>query len=80
MLIYIKSIVVVSMNNNKFLAISTDINKDLFNILPLYKNTRLKLKKKIKHKHYKNLSTTITQGLLIRPTRKKNKKQILSNL
>ena len=62
-MIYIKNIVVVSLNNNKFLAISTYINKDLFNILPLtkiyiyiyiYINTRLKLKKK-------NLSTSITK-------------------
>ena len=36
-MIYIKSIVVVSPNNNKFLAISTYIKKDLFNILPLTK-------------------------------------------
>ena len=64
-MIYIKSIVVVSLNNNKFLAISTCINKDLFNILQLtkiyikikikIKNTRLKFKKK------KKLSTTITK-------------------
>ena len=53
-MIYIKSIVVVSPNNNKFLAISTYIKKDLFNILPLtkiyiyiYINTILKLKKKL---------------------------------
>ena len=59
-MIYIKSIVVVSPNNNKFLAISTYIKKDLFNILPLtniyiyiYINTILKLKKK--------LSTSITK-------------------
>ena len=31
-MIYIKSIVIVSSNNNKFLAISSCINKDLFNI------------------------------------------------
>ena len=63
-MIYIKSIVVVSSNNNKFLAISTCINKDLFIILPItkiyiyiyiYINTGLKLKKK------KKLSTTITK-------------------
>ena len=61
-MIYIKSIVVISPNNNKFLVISTYIKKDLFNILPLtkiyiyiyiYKNTILKLKKK--------LSTSITK-------------------
>ena len=34
-LIYIKSIVVVSPNNNKFLVISTCINKDLLIILPI---------------------------------------------
>ena len=51
-MIYIKNIVVVSLNNNKFLVISTYINKDLFIILPItniyiyiYINTRLKLKK-----------------------------------
>ena len=43
-MIYIKSIVVVSLNDNKFLAISTCIN----------------LKKKIKHKYNKTLSTAIT--------------------
>ena len=64
-MIYIKSIFVVLLNNNKFLPISTCIN----------------FKKKIKHKHNKNLSTaiTLTQNLLIRPTKKKkNTKQILS--
>ena len=34
-MIYIKSIVVVSLNNNKFLAILICINKDLFIILPI---------------------------------------------
>ena len=48
-MIYIKNIFVVSLINNKFLAISTCINKDLFIILPItkiyiYKNTRLKKK------------------------------------
>ena len=85
-MIYIKSIVVVSTNNNKILTISSCINRDLFNILPLtniyiYINTTLKKKKK-KHKHNKNLKTTITQGLLIYKThpqkKKKNTKQILS--
>ena len=60
-MIYIKSIVIISPNNSKFLAISIYVYKDLFNILPLsnsYKNTILKLKKKkIKHSH--NKSTTI---------------------
>ena len=52
-MIYIKSIVVISTNNNKILAILTCINKDLFNILPptkiyiyIYINTRLKFKNK----------------------------------
>ena len=68
-MIYIKSIVVISSNNNKFLAISTCINKDLFIILPItkyiyiYINTRLKFKKKkIKHSHNKSTS-------LVQPTR-----------
>ena len=48
-MIYIKNIFVVSLINNKFLTISTCINKDLFIILPItkiyiYKNTRLKKK------------------------------------
>ena len=76
-MIYIKSIVVISPNNNKFLVISTYIKKDLFNILPLTKiyiyiyKHNIKIKKKIKYKHNKNLSTTIIQNLLIRPTQKK---------
>ena len=88
-MIYIKNIVVVSLNNNKFLVISTYINKDLLILLPItniyiyiYINTRLKFKKK------KKISTAITkvqaqsnqqdakmatQVLLIRPTYKKHK-------
>ena len=50
-MIYIKSIVVVSPNNNKFLAISTYIKKDLFNILPLTKIYIQKHKIKIKKKN-----------------------------
>ena len=71
-MIYIKSIVVVSLNNNKFLAISTCIN----------------LKKKIKHKYNKTLSTAITltqeKKKLVQAFKKKKKqtnkqtKQILS--
>ena len=54
-MIYIKSIVVVLLNNNKLLVISTCINKDLFIILPITNiyvcvNARLKLKKKKKKK------------------------------
>ena len=62
-MIYIKSIVVVSLNNNKFLAISTCIN----------------LKKKIKHKYNKTLSTAITPTQEEKKTcagfKKKKKKQ-----
>ena len=52
-MIYIKSIVVVLLNNNKLLVISTCIDKDLFIILPITNiyvcvNARLKLKKKKK--------------------------------
>ena len=60
MLIYIKSIVVISLNNNKILAISTCINKDLFIILPFTKKyilkhkIKIKKKKKKSHNHNKN--------------------------
>ena len=75
------------MNNNKFLAISTCINKDLFIILPITNIYIYIYKHKIKIKEIK-LSTAITkvqaqpsqedakmavQVLLIRPTHKKHK-------
>ena len=54
-MIYIKSIVVVLLNNNKLLVISTCIDKDLFIILPItniyvFVKAILKLKKKKKKK------------------------------
>ena len=83
-MIYIKSIVIVSLNNNKFLAISTYINKDLFIILLItniyiYINTRLNLKKKksstaitkVQARPSQEDDKIATQVLLIRPTHKK---------
>ena len=86
-MIYIKSIIVVSPNNDKFLVISTCINKDLFIILPIIKKYIYIYKHKIKIKE-KKISTAITkvqvqpsqkdakmatQVLLMRPTHKKHK-------
>ena len=59
-MIYIKNIVVVSLNNNKFLAISTYI---------IFK------KIKYKHNKNLSTAITLTQDLLIRPTQKKRKKK-----
>ena len=61
-----KSIVIVSLNNNKFLAILTCINKDLFIILPITKKYILKHKIKIKknnnnHSHNKKSKTSPAQ-------------------
>ena len=54
-MIYIKNIFVVSLINNKFLAILTCINKDLFIILPITKIYIYLYKHKIKKKKKYNI-------------------------
>ena len=74
-MIYIKSVVIVSLNNNKFLVISICINKDLFIILPITKKyiEKHKIKKnKIKHKSIQAQSPSPAKRMLAKMAPTKN--------